>query len=333
MVAERDKDRRHRRADSLRRYAGQYAEALTALNEVYGGGAQTRAQFSVRRSLILRSRSPDTPTETPSSPSPVARLVTQKGWALHLYLIAIFEAQCRRRPGSSVQNTRALTGTDGQPGWVDLLPAATATVDRAAGGMRQMKRALTLLSHANLVQLSRPSGTANRFERFQLLIESGLSDRLGRCEHYHYLRLDDSDPFQDYRPIVAKAGQAQTMLVPSAFFLRGWVHVLSAAEIVIYLMIRDLETRYPQSSKNGAYVASRFRKDWYGISRDVYESHQQLAAYGLIERLDDPNRSADGKILRQPGGRKFLPALRFRTLAGGLRRYAHETVTVALTRT
>jgi hypothetical protein len=332
MAAERDKDRRHRRADSLQHYAGQYTRALDALHEVYDGGALARARFAVRRSLILRRRPPEAPTEPPP-PSPVAPLVTQKGWALHLYLIAIFEAQSRRRPGRAIQNMRELRGTHQQRGWVDLLPATTATADQATGAMRQTKRALTLLSRANLVKLSGLPGSANRFERFQLLIESGLSHGLwGRDSYY----IPNSGPFgnsQDYlRPIAPKAGQTEALLLPSAFFLQGWVHVLSAAEIVTYLMIRDLETRYPQASKNGVYVNEPTRKAWYGISRDVYESHQQLAAYGLIEKLDDPNRGTDGKILHRPGAGQYLQPLRFRTLAHGLDQAARKTVTGALTK-
>lgn len=304
--------------------------AHQALDAVYGGGDRVRSRFAVRRSLILRHPIA-VDTTSVVVPSPAAPLVTQKGWALHLYLIAIFEAQSRRRPGGVIRNMRPLRTTDRQPGWVDLLPAATATADRAAGMMRQTTRALTLLSRQNLVKLHCRPGSAGRFERFQLLNESGTNHGLWTHDPYHIPASDALMDKPDFlRPVAAKAGKAEALQLPAAFFLNGWVHVLSAAEIITYLMLRDLETRYPESSKDGVYVAEPKRTEWYGISRDVYESHQQLTAYGLVERLDDPNRRPDGKILHRPGGGQYLQPLRFRTLPQGLAQPALRMVTAAL---
>ncbi|MGW4464731.1 hypothetical protein [Micromonospora sp. NPDC004704] len=329
-MGERDDHRRRRRADALQRYADQYEAAGRALDQVYAEGERWRKRFVIRRNLIRRQRA-QLGAPTSPEPSPAALLVTQKGWALHLYLIALFDAQSRRPPGGAIRNIRPLRATGRKPGWVDLLPATTATADQAAGMMRQTKRALTLLADHNLVKLNGRKGTAGRFEEFQLLDESGSSEGLWRQHLYVIPTVDELGGNPDpYRALAAKAGKAEAMQLPDVFFLNGWVHVLSAAEIVTYLMFRDLEARYPESSKRGVFVTEPNRAAWYGIGRDVYESHRQLAAYGLVERLADPNRRPDGKILHRPGGGQYLQPLRFRTLQHGLDRPALKTVIAAL---
>ncbi|KAB1947546.1 hypothetical protein F8271_04275 [Micromonospora sp. ALFpr18c] len=190
-MAQRDNDRQRRRGQALRGFATPYAKAQNALHRVYGDGGAARSRFEVRRSLILRRR----PTEgiygaTPAQRSaPVADLITARGWALHLYLVALFEAQSRRRAGSSIQNTRKLQEPD-RPGWVDLLPAVTTTADPVAGALRQTKRALTLLSQAHLVRFQRPAGTVDRFDHFQLLLESGESYGLWHQDFYFVPKQD-----------------------------------------------------------------------------------------------------------------------------------------------
>ncbi|MBQ1053508.1 hypothetical protein KBX35_01755 [Micromonospora sp. C32] len=262
-------------------------------------------------------------------------MVTQKGWALHFYLIALFEAQTRSTDGVKVRNTRRLDSTGEQCGWIDLVPATTATADVRAGMRRQTIRALTQLARHNLVEISGRIGSPGRYEGFQLRNEAGTAFDVWRSGYwtsgrYTIPALGDREQLDPFRSPAAKDGQAEALLLPASFFLQGWVHALSAAEIVTYLMIRDLETRYPESSKRGVFVTEPNRTAWYGIRRDVYESHRQLAAYGLIERLDDPNRRENGTILRRPGRGVLLQPHRFRTLAQGLDQPAAKTVMAAL---
>ncbi|NBE85372.1 hypothetical protein GVV04_31370 [Micromonospora sp. NEAU-HG-1] len=261
--------------------------------------------------------------------------MTQKGWALHLYLIALFEAQTRSAPGTESRNTRPLYTTGEQRGWADLLPAVTATTNQTAGMRRQLTRALSQLAHHNLVELTGQPGLPNRYVGFRLRNEAGMAHHAWRPGYwtpgrYTIPAADDSELPDPLRPPAAKDGQVEALLLPASFYLQGWVHVLSAAEILTYLMLRDLETRYPESSKRGVFITEPNRLKWYGIRRDVYESHRQLAAYGLIELLPDPHRRTDGSILRRPGGGVYLQPLRFRTLPQGLEQSAIRTVITAI---
>ena len=332
-MGKREDDRRHLRAANLQRYAHRYAEACLALNQVHSEGKRQRSQFLIRRSLVQRPAAGE--ADQDPRPAPAPALITQKGWALHFYLIALFEAQTRSTPGTEVRNTRTLDRTGERCGWIDLVPATTATADVRAGMRRQTIRALTQLARHNLVEIKGRIGSPDRYEGFRLRNEAGTPSTVWRSGYwvpgrYTIPALDDRKRIDPSRSPAAKDGQAEALLLPASFFLQGWVHALSAAEIVTYLMIRDLETRYPASSKRGIFVTEPNRTAWYGIGRDVYESHRQLAAYGLIERLDDPNRREDGTILRRPGSGVFLQPHRFRTLAQGLDKPAAKTVAAAL---
>lgn len=329
----RDLGRRHRRAAELRRHAGRYDDARLALHQVHDEGKRRGSRYLIRRSFIQCRTTAEVVRGSKSSLASV--LINQRGRALSLYLIALFEAQTRSTAGTEIRNIRPLYTTNEQRGWADLLPAATATADTAAGMRRQLTRALTHLAHYNLVELRGRAGVRSRYEGFQLRNEAGTAFNAFRSGEwtpgrYTIPAADDTDVEDPFDALAAKVGQAEALRLPAAFFLNGWVHVLSDAEIVTYLMIRDLETRYPRSSQRGVFVTEPNRLDWYGISRDVYESHRQLAAFGLIEGLPDPNRRTDGAISRRPGGGVHLQPLRFRSLSRGLQQPALRTVITAL---
>ncbi|RSM40310.1 hypothetical protein DMB66_57325 [Actinoplanes sp. ATCC 53533] len=250
-----------------------------------------------------------------------------KGWALHLYLIAIFEAQAHRPRGFAVDNVRPLLYGSGQhTAWVDLLPAITATAPRSAGMRRQLVRALALLEQERLVALNGRTGFRGRYDHFRLLQEDGKTGQPWASPYTIPLTNDISpiDPAW-IRPPGPVSGRSTAVTLPATFFLNGWVHVLSAAEITTYLMLCDLEARYPEARRGGVYANDPQRETWYGIHRDVYASHQQLAAYGLIERLDAPARRPDGTIARG-AGQQMLQPYRFRTLSGGFDQSALTTV-------
>ena len=203
-MAERDKNRWRRRAEGLRRFDAQYDQARTQIRSVYDANERLRSEFAVRRCFTLRR---PTRTGPPGArgPAPAADLVIQKGWALHLYLIALFDAQSRRRPGAVITNRRPLRRTDGQPGWIDFLPATTATCDADAGMMRQMTRALTTLERHGLVRVKGRPGSAGRFEQFQVLHESGNPYRVWNSPGYEIPNpraLMPPDPFRDRKSVV-----------------------------------------------------------------------------------------------------------------------------------
>lgn len=331
----RDLGRQQQRATKLRRHAERYRAARLALHQVHSEGKRSGSRFLIRRSFVQRRTNAETVQDAKFSPA--SAWITQKGSALPLYLIALFEAQTRSTVGSEIRNTRPLYTTNEQRGWVDLLPAATVTADTTAGMRRQLTRALTQLVHYHLVELRGRAGIRNRYEGFQLRNEAGTAFNAWRSGEwtpgrYTIPAADDTDVDDPFGAPAAKDGQTEALRLPAFFFLNGWVHVLSAAEIVTYLMIRDLETRYPRASQRGVFVTDPNRLGWYGISRDVYESHRQLAAFGLIESLPDPNRRTDGSISRRPGGGTHLQPLRFRSVSKGLEQPALRKVIAALNR-
>ncbi|MEU4159234.1 hypothetical protein [Actinoplanes sp. NPDC026670] len=226
---------------------------------------------------------------------------------MSLYLTALFDAQSRRPAGARVRNTRPLSGTGTELGWTDLLPAAVPGADM----LRQVQRALTALERVRLVELRRP-GMPARYEQFTLLDESGGGLR-GRTGYVI--------------PHRVAAADGDLLRLPAAFFVHGWVHVLLPAEILVYLMILDLEQVHGTA---GIYAADSVKADVYAISRDVYEHHRALTAYGLIDRLDDPHRRPDGKLAPRPRFGGPPHPLRFRSVRGGLDRDAHPSVTNAL---
>jgi hypothetical protein len=282
-----------------------YRIARERLQDLYARGDRKPGTIAVRRTLITRRES--------GAPSPAAQLITPKGLGMALYMTVLFDAQCRRPPGSQIRNTRSLQATGTDLGWADLLPATTTAAHTQAAMLRQLQRALTSLERTRLVEMPR-RGLAARYERFKLLDESGGGAR-GRTGYVIPNRTTKST--------------SALLRIPVDFFRRGWVHVLLPAEIVVYLMILDLEE---QHGDGGVYAPDRIKDEVYSITRDVYEHHRALAAYGLIDRLDDPNRRPDGKFVRRPKLTYDLHPLRFVSVRGGLDNDAQPTVADALLR-
>lgn len=305
MTGTRERDRQQRRANRLRKVAIPHRLARERLEELYVRGGRTPGTIAVRRSFLTRRESGD--------PSPAAQLITPKGLGLALYLTALFDAQCRRPPGTQVRNTRSLQATGSGSGWAGLLPAATNGADAQMAMLRQLQRALTSLERTRLVEMPR-RGLAGRYERFKLLDESGGGAR-GRTGYVIPNRVTEPP--------------SRLLRIPVAFFRHGWVHVLMPAEIVVFLIILDLEQ---QHGEGGVYVPDRIKDEVYSITRDVYEHHRALTAYGLIDRLDDPNRRPDGKFVHRPAFIYDLHPLRFASARSGLDNDAHPTVIKALHR-
>jgi len=293
----RDAERLLKRLDRLQRLQGSHKVACENRLKVFAEGRRLR-YVDVRSDLVLGS---------PFGRPPLPALITPRGMAIQTYLVALFEAQCRHRPGNEPDNHRVLRATErDEIGWLGLLAsvadASTATsVERATSLdnlLRQAKSALRALAASNLVQLSGETSSHGRYEQFKLGHESG------------------GVAFLTYT--VPQARLHQLIRLPIDFFLRGWVHVLSPAEIATYLMMRHLGVAYPDRHQNsGVFVAGAYREDTYGLSRDVYEAHRALTAFRLLERLPDSRRWPNGRIrnfkevvAREDGAQ--LPAHRFR---------------------
>ncbi|MFD6696328.1 hypothetical protein [Micromonospora aurantiaca (nom. illeg.)] len=320
----RDAQRHRARVASLRAHGPAYMRARRELRRIHEGGGQNPTLYLVRRTFIL-ARTPE-----PSAPvvaSPAAALAPMRGWALHLYLIALFETQAQHRAGFAVTNTRPLlNGSKLQAAWVDLLPAVTSTTPRSAGMRRQLVRALALLEQQNLVGLRGRAGFRGRYDYFRLRLENG--GRIQGRESAYTVPLPSDAGTVDpawIRPPGPAQGRSAVISLPASFFLNGWVHVLSAAEITTYLMLRDLEARYPVAGQAGVYANNPQRETWYGIHRDIYATHRQLTAYGLVDRLDAPARNPDGTIA-PGGGKQMLQPYWFRTTPEGFDQVALPTL-------
>jgi hypothetical protein len=119
------------------------------------------------------------------------------------------------------------------------------------------------------------------------------------------------------------------LAVPAGFFVNGWAHALLPAEVVVYLALLDLQTWY---GSDGVFIADSVKDEMYSMSRDVYEHHRALTAYGLIRRHVAVDRRPDGKLLGQfAPGQPPMPHV-FEIADNGFSRDALAVITSALSR-
>jgi hypothetical protein len=211
-------------------------------------------------------------------------------------------------------------------GWIDLVASVKAETNAMATTpkdnlLRQFKRALLHLEKDNLVELVGKQNTNGRFEYFRLLDESGTRSPAGSLVQYVVPKWTHEHPIP-YEPPIS---------VSADFFLNGWVHVLSAAEIATYLMLCHLSEQYPdEHDEAGVFVTDDRRKNEFTLSRDTYEYHQTLSWYGLIRRLRNTNRRENGTVKSFKIAGNPLEPHRFQVVPSILRRNAFEVVTGAL---
>jgi hypothetical protein len=224
-------------------------------------------------------------------------------------------------------------------GWLDLIASETAAAKLPATKrdnlLRQFKRGLVHLEKERLVVLSGGPQSNGRFEAFRLLNESGSLSKNGSEVPYSI----PQDPYLDI-PRKAYLANGLTELgndqfssdpiisIPVDFFLNGWVHVLSPAELVTYLMLRDLGRRC--GTDQGVFICGKPREQFYGLRRDVYESHRLLNLYGLIEKVENSNRRHDGTVRSFKTENNPLEPHRFRLLPDAFKRDAFDSVVQAL---
>ncbi|WP_143054235.1 hypothetical protein [Streptomyces sp. KS_5] len=270
--------------------------ALRALRQLHSRGGRWPAQVKVRAPFFVGG---------PYAPSPIARLSAPRGVNLQIYLLALFEAQSRRRNGIAGPCPVPISGAE--ISWVDLVvseakqnmqarPPVTATQNR----IRQIKSAIKRLADENLVL--RNVGDPSDHFPLMLLQEPELG--LGQAEERDYVI-----------PEYYEGGKSAVAL-PVQFFTNGWVYVLTDSEIRMYLILKHLAARFRETHLlRGVYLTERDR-DWlYGISRDVYEAHLMLSRFGLIELAPNPLRHQDGRVVDfenflKKGG--VIPPHRFR---------------------
>ncbi|WP_216209778.1 hypothetical protein [Amycolatopsis aidingensis] len=305
----REIERLQRRRTRLERLQKQHEHVCARRRMVHSAGLKPR-HILVRREFLQADA---------TGHSPIARLITPRGVALQTFLVALFEAQCMHRYGTNPVNNRVLRATErGEIGWLDLV-ASVADADPAnsvertteqGNLLRQVKAALRTLAAAHLARLAGGTTQNGRFEAFEIGHESG------------------GDDFLPYT--VPRVRLPGLIRVPVDFFLKGWAHVLSPAEIATYLMFSDLASQFPsQHKENGVFVAGSTRERLYGLRRDIYEAHRSLTDFRLVERLPDPKRWPNGRIrnYRELTNRgEVVSSHRFRLLDSGFNRDALRVV-------
>lgn len=245
---------------------------------------------------------------------PLARLLKSQGVAMQFHLTALFVAHCQAKPGRTWNNTIPLN-RDGSSelSWLDLMsvpttPKAIATQSSTTytrNKLRQFRSALKLLADEDLMDM-RKSGRGRSYADFSLLSEDASSSGAGGVE---------------YR--VPQEGEVPLGL-PIEFFLQGWTHVLTKSEIAAYLMWRQLGAA-------SSYVMASWqeRAGLFGFSREVYDTHQALEAFGLI-RVVKPRERRDDGTWRGYSNASQLYSHRVHVLPQGLWRRADMAVEKAL---
>lgn len=298
-------DARRRRLEALIE-SGRTDRVNAALAALHGG--RPASDLVVRWPFSVSS-TPCTPG-TASAP-PASRMLSPRGQALRLYLLAVFEAQCTRPMGGEVRGGRALSrrGESTEPAWTDLFaapvfgpPQGARTKERSGPATkvgRQLQSGLTTLETLGLVELGL-GRSWERYNGFRIMAESGRGDL--------------ADPAYYRVPKSSKVG----FTVPAEFWLNGWLWALTNSEIAAYLMFRALASMYPgEHAGDGIYIYGEDREARFGLRRDAYESHILLERFGLLEQQSTPDRHADARIVGyQPGVR--YEAWKFKLTDAGL---------------
>jgi len=273
----------------------QVSRAIRALRTLSDDGGRNLAHIKVRSNFVTRRAQAAGEMSDRRPPEglrpPVLELISPRGIAQQLELVALFVAQCssphlRDRRVSALGLNLEPTDAN-EVSWIDVIVPHAENTARAAyaanrrdSRLRQVKRALDTLTFKNLVNLPNAGSARGKYDDFQLLDEGG--PRLF------------GDPLV-YR--VPKMDEA-VMNVPIDFFFQGWVYVLTKSEVALYLMLRHL-SGLPTADGNFSPVSifgdDRLRR--YGVGKDAYKGWWMLQLAGLIEVEVDPARRSNGTVV------------------------------------
>jgi hypothetical protein len=244
--------------------------------------------------------------------SPISRISAPKGVNLQLYLLTIFEAQCRKQTGYAGPSRLPIYGKGPEDlAWSEIVATeakanlgAQSPITERGNRVRQIKSGFSRLHSENLVLYRRSKKTEHIIVP---LHESG-----------------NSGVFEYSIPDRYPGWPSSQIFLPHEFFTRGWIHTLTPSEIRVYFALLHAGRRFTrQAREEGVFLATAVRETQYGISRDVYESHLMLHEIGLLRRLPDKNRHSDGKAVQYREnlmlGKNITPH-RFRALPGNLRK-------------
>ncbi|MFI6289548.1 hypothetical protein ACIBCM_33240 [Streptomyces sp. NPDC051018] len=272
----RNAERRAHRVRALDALAERVERATSVLHQLHARGGNWPMQVKIRATLF---------TAHPYSEPPISRISAPRGVNLQIYLLALFEAQSRKRSGMVGPCPLPISGSE--ISWVDLIVSeakenmqAKAPVTARQNRVRQVKSSIKRLADEGLIL--RNVGDPDSPFPLMLLHEY---DAYGSEK-------------RDYVVPESYEGPPTVVTLSSHFFTNGWVYLLTDAEIRIYLILKHLAGRFPDVHRTrGIYCTDRDRGQLYKISRDTYEAHLTLAKFGLIEKVENPLRHGDGKVV------------------------------------
>lgn len=91
---------------------------------------------------------------------------------------------------------------------------------------------------------------------------------------------------------------SRALQFPVELWLNGWIHMLTDAELLLYLALRHHANLFKAEPLDAQRYLSRAVRDDYGISKDNYENLRELESFGLIQRTADENRSLRDGTMR-----------------------------------
>jgi hypothetical protein len=223
----------------------------------------------------------------------MGRLVNRPGAALPLVLAAVATTQFRGRYGPGAMAGIPNTGSNS---WAKIIgdPSKTEPV------RKHIASGLERLAKEGLVGLRSQRGRGYQsYDGWELFVEDGTGGM--------------------YEP------PDSGLEVPSAFWLRGWAAVLTQAEVATYLMFLDAAALLPGAHLNqGVGLAPRTRRQYYGITKEIYAAASELEEFGLLERTTQRRSSVPPQDGQDPANPKEVQ--RFRIVPEALERVAFEVV-------
>lgn len=300
--------------------SGMIRDATAAAAELAASGRHPTV-VRVRRYYIAHPTPLHVETERNGLPRdkrpPASKLIAPRGVTARLHLILLLAAAAQGRPGHLWRNTVPIEQAREEPLSLERLVCAFAShrggtyvASPRANKVRQITQAIKTLADHHLVVLPH-RGERLPFRDFTLLCDTGRSTDNA---HIPYRLPKKNDRCVD---------------IPVEFFTRGWVHLLTPSETAAYLMWLDVN-QYP--SHEEPYVTGAERAGLYGLTREAYETHQALEAFGLIDVVPDADRHEDGKYVNYHPDARQPPCHRVTIRPEGLRLDAASRISEVLSR-
>jgi hypothetical protein len=267
--------------------SGQLADVMGATEKLRASGHSPevvrirRAYYRHEHALPVEKERNGLPTELQPR---AAQLILPRGVALKTHLVALYAAQCQAAPGRPWRNTIPIAADEtSEFSWSGLM-AVHARHDpngrrssRRENKERQITEAVKKLGTLDLVEFPHAGGT-RPFRDFRLLSEGKRGNTAAPIPY--------RVPTTDNKAVLE---------MPVTFFTKGWVHLLTTSEIVSYLMWLDLNAgRLPEVP--APFIPGLERAGLYGTTRDTYETHRPLEAFGLLDVEFAEGRHDDGKV-------------------------------------